>query len=107
MAGEPRRATSSVQAADSRITPGSGRRRTGGEIRTGIGPMGGSTGPDIRTKIATLSSEGIQRAIKTVYNRARRLGNLCPARIFPGLPQARAVTGILALACFATGFAVA
>ena len=69
--------------------------------------MGGSTGPDIRTKIATLSSEGIQRAIKTVYNRARRLGNLCPARIFPGLPQARAVTGILALACFATGFVVA
>jgi len=69
--------------------------------------MGGSTGPDIHTKIATLSSERIQRAIKTVYNQARRFGNLCPAGIFPGPPQARAVTGILTLACFATGFVVA
>jgi hypothetical protein len=69
--------------------------------------MGGSTGPDIRTKIATLSSERIQRAIRTVYYQAGRFGNLRPAWICPGLPQARAVTGILALACFATGFVVA
>jgi hypothetical protein len=71
--------------------------------------MGGSIGPDIRTKIATLSSEGIQRAIKSVYYQAGRSGNLCPAWICPGLPQARAVTGTLALAlaCFATGFVVA
>lgn len=34
-------------------------------------------------------------------------GNLRLAGIFPGLPEARAVTGILALACFVTGFIVA
>jgi len=53
------------------------------------------------------AQEGIQRAIKEVYNQARRSGNLRIAGMFPGLHEAGAVTGVLALACFVTGFIVA
>jgi len=53
------------------------------------------------------AQEGIQRAIKKVYNQARRSGNLRIAGMFPGLHEAGAVTGVLALACFVTGFIVA
>jgi hypothetical protein len=69
--------------------------------------MGGSTGPDHRHEDRDFAQEGIQRAIKKVYNQARRSGNLRIEGIFPGLQEARAVTGILALACFVTGFIVA
>lgn len=53
------------------------------------------------------AQEGTQRAIRKVYSQARRFGNLCLVGIFPGLPEAGAVTGVLALACFVTGFIVA
>jgi hypothetical protein len=60
----------------------------------------------IRTKIA-FSPERDPRAIKKVYYQARRFGNLRLAGMFPGLPEAGTVTGILALACFMTGSIVA
>lgn len=69
--------------------------------------MGGSTGPDDQARRPRLAAEGTQRAIKTLYYRARRPGNLRLAGMFRGLPEAGAVTGVLALACFVTGFIVA
>lgn len=69
--------------------------------------MGGSTGPDHRHEDRHFAQEGIQRAIKKVYNQARWSGNLRIAGMFPGLHEAGPVTGILALACFVTGFIVA
>lgn len=51
-------------------------------------------------------TEGIQRAIKSGYSRDGRFGNVRPAGV-RGPPETRAVTGILALACFVTGFVVA
>lgn len=68
---------------------------------------GGSTGPDRQARRPRLATEGIRRAIKTVYSQARRFGNLRPAGISPGVPEARAVIGIFALGCFVTGFTVA
>lgn len=65
--------------------------------------MGGSTGPDYPHEDRDFTQEGIQRAIKKVYNQPRRSGNLRLARILPGLPEARAVIGTFALACFITG----
>lgn len=63
--------------------------------------MGASTGPNRR------HAEGISRAIKKVYYQPGKPGNLRTAAAFPGSPQARAMTGILALGCFVTGFMTA
>src|ERR1700722_12314740 len=57
--------------------------------------------------VRNFSSEGITRAITTVYYQPGRYGNLHAAAVFPGSPTARAMTGILALGCFVTGFIVA
>jgi hypothetical protein len=42
--------------------------------------------------------------VKTVYCQHGKYRNLHPAEVLPGSTKARAMTGILALSCFATGF---
>ena len=70
--------------------------------------MGGSTGPDHATHaVRNCSHEGITRAITTVYYRPSRSGNRRFSIVVPLLPAERAMTGMLALACFVTGFIVA
>jgi hypothetical protein len=72
--------------------------------------MGATTGPNRgNTPSATVvtAQEGISHATYSLYNQAGRLGN-------PGSPQTPAdwpgigvMIGILALACFTTGFIIA
>ena len=57
--------------------------------------------------VRNFSHEGITRAITTVYYRAGRSGNRRFSTLVPRLPTERAMTGMLALACFVTGFIVA
>jgi len=57
--------------------------------------------------VRNFSQEGITRAITTVYYRASPPGNRRSSAVFPALPPERAMTGILALACLATGFIIA